>query len=104
MFYGGDGRQLSVQVLGTVVIALWTSVINCALFATLHYAGKLRVPPSYELERLNASFHGTQDINQAMQEFEEQENGTVEDPSVHPTMSAHSPSARSPSAHTPSEQ
>jgi len=96
VFYGGNGRQLSIQILGTVVIALWTSVINCALFAMLHYTGKLRVPPSYELERLNASFHGTQDLQAAMQEFnqQDQENGATPDPSVHPTAS---------SPHTPSE-
>ena len=58
LFYGGDGRQLSIQILGTLVIAFWTCSINFALFGVLDYYGKLRVGEVEEMHGLNASIHG----------------------------------------------
>ena len=61
LFYGGDGRQLSIQILGTLVIAFWTCSINFALFGLLDYYGKLRVCEVEEMHGLNASIHGIPD-------------------------------------------
>lgn len=40
VFYGGQGFQLGMQVLGVVVIAAWTCALNGALFLLLR---KVRV-------------------------------------------------------------
>lgn len=65
MLYGGDGRQLSIQLLGALVIAAWTCVINYILFSFLASHGKLRVAAAEELQGLNASIHGIPDKNRS---------------------------------------
>ena len=58
LFYGGDGRQLSIQLLGALVIAFWSCSFNFALFSYLKTTGKLRVAREEEISGLNASLHG----------------------------------------------
>ena len=58
IFYGGDGRQLVIQILGAIIIAAWTCTINFILFGTLHRFDKLRVAKEEEINGLNASIHG----------------------------------------------
>ena len=40
VIYGGSGRQLGMQVLGTVVIAAWSCALAAALFLTLKKVGR----------------------------------------------------------------
>lgn len=57
LFYGGDGTQLGIQILGALVIAAWTCAINFVLFSALKYYELLRVPDD-ELELgLDVSMH-----------------------------------------------
>ena len=58
MFYGGDGTQLGVQLLGVVVILCWTISVSLFLFSFLKSKGWLRVPEADELAGLDASYHG----------------------------------------------
>lgn len=85
VFYGGDGRQLSIQILGTVCVALWTSGVNSAVFAILKYSNKLRVPPAYELDRLNASHHGNQPDQPIQEPSRLEDNGIGGETVVHAT-------------------
>ena len=57
VFYGGDGRQLCIQLLGTFIIAFWTCTLSSCLFFLLHRFDKFRVDPLQEEETLNASVH-----------------------------------------------
>lgn len=81
IFYGGDGRQLCVQLLGTLVIACWTCTINFLLFAYLNYRGKLRVAKQEELSGLNASIHGVPDKTRYI-EFASCERATNAQPQI----------------------
>lgn len=58
MFSGGDGTQLGIQLLGVLVIALWSMTLNFAVFYTLKTNDWLRVPAADEIEGLDASYHG----------------------------------------------
>lgn len=58
LFLGGDGTQLGVQLLGTLVISAWTCSINFILFSILSYCKCLRVPEALEMRGLDASIHG----------------------------------------------
>ena len=44
VFYGGTGAQLGVQMLGALVIAATTLLLNGMGFGALHAMGCLRVP------------------------------------------------------------
>lgn len=55
VFYGGNGTQLAVQILGTIVIACWTCVISSALFWFLKKLNRLRVPDDEQLKVLRPS-------------------------------------------------
>ena len=44
VFYGGSGAQLGIQLLGALVIAATTLLLNGACFAALKAMGCLRVP------------------------------------------------------------
>lgn len=58
VFYGGNGRQLGVQILGAVVISAWTMSLSFVLFFTLKINGWLRVPREEEIVGLDISCHG----------------------------------------------
>lgn len=58
MFSGGDGTQLGIQLLGVVVIAVWSMSLNFVVFYTLKINDWLRVPAADEIEGLDASYHG----------------------------------------------
>ncbi|GAB4818259.1 hypothetical protein N2152v2_005305 [Parachlorella kessleri] len=53
VFYGGQGYQLGVQVLGVVVIAAWTCCLSGAAFWLLHKADWLRVSREMEVNGLD---------------------------------------------------
>ena len=57
VFYGGDGHQLGVQILGVITIGLWSSIICFALFQILKLLGILRVPQDEEITGLDISHH-----------------------------------------------
>ncbi len=48
--YGGDGRQLGRQLLGTLCLSAWSLATSGALFATLRWCGMLRVSRKAELQ------------------------------------------------------
>lgn len=64
LFYGGDGTQLGVQLLGVVVITLWTTILSFIVFYSLKLMGWLRVPASDEIVGLDASYHGGSNYNE----------------------------------------
>eukprot|EP00210_Caulerpa_lentillifera_P004143 g3949.t1 len=57
VFYGGNGTQLGVQILGTLVIAAWTCTINYILFSVLKHYDWLKVRSSKERQGLDATMH-----------------------------------------------
>lgn len=57
VFYGGDGHQLGVQILGVITIGLWSSALCFALFQILKLLGILRVPQDEEITGLDISHH-----------------------------------------------
>lgn len=58
IFYGGDGHQLGVQILGALAIGLWTCTVSFLMFWTLRSIGVLRVSQDQELTGLDISRHG----------------------------------------------
>eukprot|EP00210_Caulerpa_lentillifera_P004719 g4503.t1 len=58
LFYGGDGTQLGIQLLGIVVVASWSMTLNFFVFYNLKKSGWLRVPAEDEIVELAASSHG----------------------------------------------
>jgi hypothetical protein len=49
VFYGGDGKQLGVQLLGAASIALWSTALSAVTFYLLRQAQLLRLHVSEEL-------------------------------------------------------
>ncbi len=54
----GDGANLGVQMLGTVVYCVWAFVLMFGVFSALKAVGWLRVDETEELEGLDISEHG----------------------------------------------
>ena len=54
VFYGGNGHQLGVQILGAITISLWTLGAGFTLFMTLRRLGNLRVSQQEEITGLDA--------------------------------------------------
>ena len=57
-FFGGNGQQLGVNLLGALMITVWVGGMSTIVFGTLRLAGILRVPLEEELEGLDKSHHG----------------------------------------------
>lgn len=53
IFYGSSAKQLGIQVLGIVVIAVWTMTLAAIIFLSLKYLGWLRVDKDSELQGLD---------------------------------------------------
>lgn len=49
IFYKGDGKQLGIQLLGALVVFLWSLALSLALFAVLKLLKLLRVPAASEV-------------------------------------------------------
>ncbi|GMH35890.1 hypothetical protein BSKO_03758 [Bryopsis sp. KO-2023] len=58
LFYGGNGAQLGVQILGMTVISMWSMFLSFILFFSLKVTGWLRVPKEEEIVGLDISHHG----------------------------------------------
>lgn len=58
LFYGGGFRQLGVQVLGVVVIAIYAAVVMGIVFAVINKVFGLRVTAEEEIIGLDATEHG----------------------------------------------
>ena len=58
VFYGGGFRQLGVQVLGVVVIAIYAAVVMGIVFAVINKVFGLRVTAEEEIIGLDATEHG----------------------------------------------
>jgi len=57
-FFGDDGIQLGIQVLGVVLITLWTCGMSAIMFMTLKVTGMFRVSEEEEDMGLDESHHG----------------------------------------------
>mmetsp|Transcript_17800 Transcript_17800/g.60733 ORF Transcript_17800/g.60733 Transcript_17800/m.60733 type:complete len:444 (-) Transcript_17800:126-1457(-) len=57
-FYGGGGKQLGIQIAGTIAIAAWTCGMSAIMFFALKAMGVLRVSEEDELMGLDESHHG----------------------------------------------
>ncbi|CAD7698915.1 unnamed protein product [Ostreobium quekettii] len=57
LFYGGNGKQLGVQILAVVAIAAWSCSISLMMFLVLKHYGVLRVPQDEEITGLDVSQH-----------------------------------------------
>jgi ammonium transporter, Amt family len=55
VFYGGSGKQLGIQVLGIIAIAVWSCSLAAVIFSTLKAANFLRVSKEAELQGLDVS-------------------------------------------------
>ncbi|KAK9803374.1 hypothetical protein WJX72_000579 [[Myrmecia] bisecta] len=58
VFYGGNGRQLGLQLLGMACLSAWSLAMSWAVFAGLRRCGMLRVNLRAELQGLDAALHG----------------------------------------------
>lgn len=58
VLYGGDGHQLGVQILGVLVIAVWSCTLSYIIFQILKFLCILRVPQDEEITGLDISHHG----------------------------------------------
>ncbi|GMH35861.1 hypothetical protein BSKO_03729 [Bryopsis sp. KO-2023] len=58
VFYGGQGDQLFVQILGAVAIGAWTITVSGLMFFVLKEVNWLRVPEQEEIQGLDISHHG----------------------------------------------
>ena len=59
LFYGGGGKQLLAQTIGSVVMCVATFAIAAAVFKLINLTGKLRVSEEGELEGLDIHEHGS---------------------------------------------
>ena len=57
-FFGDDGIQLGIQVLGVVIITLWTCGMSAIMFMVLKVTGLFRVSEEEEDMGLDESHHG----------------------------------------------
>jgi len=57
-FFGDDGIQLGIQVLGVVLITLWTCGMSAIMFMILKVTGMFRVSEEEEDMGLDESHHG----------------------------------------------
>lgn len=74
VFYGGKGYQLGLQVLGIVMIAVWTCTLNGVLFFVLKKFNSLRVSEEAENQGLDVLMGiGTGQAFQCFHKFMEKE-------------------------------
>lgn len=58
LFYGGGGKLLASNLVGSLVIAAWTAVLIGALFFAMKVAGILRISAEEEIIGNDVSKHG----------------------------------------------
>ena len=78
-FFGGNGQQLGVNLLGALMITVWVGGMSTIVFGTLRLAGILRVPLEEELEGLDKSHHGGSAYDMDMMHTSELANGNGAD-------------------------
>eukprot|EP01006_Ploeotia_vitrea_P060807 TRINITY_DN765_c0_g1_i1.p1 TRINITY_DN765_c0_g1~~TRINITY_DN765_c0_g1_i1.p1 ORF type:complete len:527 (+),score=57.37 TRINITY_DN765_c0_g1_i1:80-1660(+) len=61
LFYGDNGRQFGVQLLGTCAIVVWTGALMYFLFWLLTISIGIRVSKAIEMAGLDAAMHGGQE-------------------------------------------
>lgn len=51
IFYGGEksGELLGIQLLGCLLIIVWSGLLSAIFFGIAHGCGLLRIPPEYEI-------------------------------------------------------
>lgn len=64
LFYGGGGSLLGCQIVGVIVILLWTCGLLGLFFFALKSMGRLRVPHEEEEKGIDASHHGGSAYNE----------------------------------------
>ena len=63
LFFGGGGRQLLIQFIGSISTVAWSFLIMLVLFIVLRYTVKLRVSRDEELKGLDIEEHGMEAYN-----------------------------------------
>ena len=58
VFYGGNGKQIGVQLMGIIVISLWTSFMSFCLFYLLSKFKLLRISKEEEIMGIDWVEHG----------------------------------------------
>jgi Amt family ammonium transporter len=58
LLYSGDAGQFGIQLLGVLVVLVWTVATSAACFGALHAAGLLRVSPEDEEVGVDVAEHG----------------------------------------------
>lgn len=58
LFFGGGGRQLLIQFIGSITAIAWSFLVMLILFTILRYTIKLRVSRDAELKGLDIEEHG----------------------------------------------
>ena len=58
VFYGGNGKQIGVQLMGIIVISLWTSFMSFCLFYLLNKFKLLRISKEEEIMGIDWVEHG----------------------------------------------
>lgn len=58
VFYGGNGKQIGIQLMGIIVISLWTSFMSFCLFYLLNKFKLLRIPKEEEILGIDWVEHG----------------------------------------------
>ena len=80
-FYGDNGRQFGVQLLGVVVISAWTAFFSALMFVSLKYMKLLRISEEEEklgidnVEHGGAAYH----INENKDDNENKDNDNHND-------------------------
>jgi ammonia channel protein AmtB len=49
IIYGGNGKQLAMQLLGGCIVVLWTTLTIAPLFFLLRHFGMLRMPTEIQV-------------------------------------------------------
>eukprot|EP01060_Flectonema_neradi_P017892 TRINITY_DN2473_c0_g1_i1.p1 TRINITY_DN2473_c0_g1~~TRINITY_DN2473_c0_g1_i1.p1 ORF type:complete len:497 (+),score=100.94 TRINITY_DN2473_c0_g1_i1:48-1538(+) len=87
-FYGGNGKQLGTQLLGGLLIAVWSFALSFLIFFVLKSTGNLRVPEWTELYGLDNTEHGASAFSKSFQW------GKVHEDRVSTTESVKSPESK----------
>jgi len=82
LFYGGNGTLLGVQIIGLLLILVWTGSTAFVMFFTMKKAGILRVSEEMEETGMDTSKHGGKAYNLPRSDIS---STNLEKPTVEPS-------------------
>ena len=74
IFYGHDGKQLYIQIVGIIAIVAWTAVLSSIIFKTLHLKKMLRISKEEEIKGIDYVEHGGNAYHIKLERAESVEN------------------------------